>query len=177
MAVTYAAAGVAAGLSGTLLSDALQNPWVLGAFAALFVLLSLSMFGFYELQLPASLQSKLSDASNRMKGGTFWGVFAMGVLSALIVGPCVAAPLAGALLYINQTRDAAAGRVGSVCHGAGHGGAAAGGRAVRRHAAAAGGRLDADGQELLRRHAAGAGDLDHLSGDPAWRICCCGRRC
>jgi len=106
MAVTYALAGVAAGLSGTLLSNALQNPWVLGAFAALFVLLSLSMFGFYELQLPASLQSKLSDASNRMKGGTFWGVFAMGVLSALIVGPCVAAPLAGALLYINKSRDA-----------------------------------------------------------------------
>jgi thiol:disulfide interchange protein DsbD len=106
MAITYALAGVAAGLSGTLLSNALQNPWVLGAFALLFVVLSLSMFGFYELQLPAALQTKLSRGSNRMKGGTFWGVFAMGVLSALIVGPCVAAPLAGALLYINQSRDA-----------------------------------------------------------------------
>ena len=109
MAITYALAGVGAGLSGTLLSNVLQNPWVLGAFAALFVLLSLSMFGFYELQLPSALQSKLSDTSNKVKGGTFWGVFIMGVLSALIVGPCVAAPLAGALLYINQTRDAALG--------------------------------------------------------------------
>jgi cytochrome c biogenesis protein CcdA len=96
MAITYALAGIGAGLSGTLLSNALQNPWVLSAFAGLFVLLSLSMFGFYDLQLPSSLQSKLSDTSNKVKGGTFWGVFVMGVLSALIVGPCVAAPLAGA---------------------------------------------------------------------------------
>lgn len=109
MAVTYAAAGVAAGLSGTLLSGALQNPWVLGAFALLFVVLALSMFGFYELQFPSGLQSRLSVASNRFRGGTLWGVFAMGILSALIVGPCVAAPLAGALLYINQTRDAVLG--------------------------------------------------------------------
>ena len=106
MAVTYALAGVGAGLSGTLLSNALQNPWVLGAFAALFVVLSLSMFGLYELQLPAAFQSRLADTSNKVGGGTLWGVFTMGVLSALIVGPCVAAPLAGALLYINQTRDA-----------------------------------------------------------------------
>lgn len=112
MAVTYAAAGVAAGLSGTLLSSALQTPWVLGAFALLFVVLSLSMFGFYDLQLPAALQSSLSEASNRMRGGTLWGVLAMGVLSAVIVGPCVAAPLAGALLYINQTRDAVLGGTG-----------------------------------------------------------------
>ncbi|MCW5622527.1 MAG: protein-disulfide reductase DsbD [Burkholderiales bacterium] len=109
MALTYAAAGVAAGLSGTLLSAALQNPWVLGSFALLFVLLALSMFGFYELQVPSALQSRLSSASNRLHGGTLWGVFAMGVLSALIVGPCVAAPLAGALLYINHTRDAVLG--------------------------------------------------------------------
>jgi thiol:disulfide interchange protein DsbD len=112
MAVTYAAAGIAAGLSGTLLASALQTPWVLGAFAALFVVLALSMFGVYELQLPAALQSSLSGASNRMRGGTFWGVLAMGVLSAVIVGPCVAAPLAGALLYINQTRDAVLGGTG-----------------------------------------------------------------
>jgi len=112
MAVTYAAAGVAAGLSGTLLASALQTPWVLGAFAVLFVALALSMFGLYELQLPTALQSSLSDASNRMRGGTYWGVLAMGVLSAVIVGPCVAAPLAGALLYINQTRDAVLGGSG-----------------------------------------------------------------
>jgi thioredoxin:protein disulfide reductase len=109
MAVTYALAGIGAGLSGTLLSNALQNPWVLATFAALFVALSLSMFGFYELQLPSVFQSKLSNTSNKVRGGTFWGVFIMGVLSALIVGPCVAAPLAGALLYINQTRNAVLG--------------------------------------------------------------------
>ena len=109
MAAAYAAAGVAAGLSGSMLSAALQNAWVLGGFAMVFVILSLSMFGFYELQLPAFLQSKLSEESGHLKGGSLHGVAAMGALSALIVGPCVAAPLAGALLYIAQTRDAALG--------------------------------------------------------------------
>lgn len=111
MAITYAAAGVAAGLSGDLISNALQTPWVLGSFAAVFVLLSLSMFGFYELQLPSSWQSKLSDTSNRLHGGHLSGVFVMGALSAVIMGPCVAAPLAGALLYIGQTHDAVLGGV------------------------------------------------------------------
>jgi thiol:disulfide interchange protein DsbD len=106
MALTYAAAGVAAGLSGTLLATALQNAWVLGAFALVFVVLSFSMFGFYELQLPTALQSKLSEESGHLQGGRGVGVFLMGALSALIVGPCVAAPLAGALLYIGQTGDA-----------------------------------------------------------------------
>ena len=105
MAVTYAAAGVAAGLSGAMLSAALQNPWVLGAFAAVFVLLAFAMFGFYELQLPAALQTRLAEVSGRLPGGQYSGVFVMGALSALIVGPCVAAPLAGALLYISQSRD------------------------------------------------------------------------
>lgn len=105
MAITYAIAGVAAGLSGTMLSAALQNAWVLGSFALIFVLLSLSMFGFYELQLPGSLQTKLSEEAGHLKGGHLTSVFGMGALSALIVGPCVAAPLAGALLYISQTRD------------------------------------------------------------------------
>ncbi len=109
MAVTYAAAGVAAGLTGTLISSALQNPWVLGAFALVFVVLSFSMFGFYELQLPVALQSKLSEESGHLQGGRGIGVFLMGALSALIVGPCVAAPLAGALLYIGQTGDAVLG--------------------------------------------------------------------
>lgn len=109
MALTYAAVGVAAGLSGTLLSAALQNAWVLGAFALIFVILSLSMFGFYELQLPTTLQSKLSEESSHLQGGRGIGVFLMGALSALIVGPCVAAPLAGALLYIGQTGDAVLG--------------------------------------------------------------------
>ena len=105
MAITYALAGVAAGLSGAMLAAALQSPWVLGGFAAVFVALALSMFGFYELQLPVALQNRLAEASNRLHGGHFAGVFPMGVLSALIVGPCVAAPLAGALLYISQSRD------------------------------------------------------------------------
>jgi len=105
MAIAYAIAGVAAGLSGAMLSAALQNPWVLGTFAAVFVLLALSMFGAYDLQLPPALQSRLAETSNRLPGGKYTGVFAMGVLSALIVGPCVAAPLAGALLYISQSRD------------------------------------------------------------------------
>ncbi|MFZ2524670.1 MAG: protein-disulfide reductase DsbD, partial [Candidatus Ferrigenium altingense] len=97
--------------SGSLISNALQTPWVLGSFSALFVLLSLSMFGFYEFQLPAALQSKLTDTSNRLHGGHLSGVFVMGALSAIIMGPCVAAPLAGALLYIGQTHDAVLGGV------------------------------------------------------------------
>ncbi len=105
MAITYALAGVAAGLLGTLLSSTLQNPWVLSGFAAGFVLLALSMFGFYELQLPSALQSRLAVTTNKLHGGHFASVFVMGVLSALIVGPCVAAPLAGALLYISQSGD------------------------------------------------------------------------
>jgi len=109
MAATYALAGVAAGLSGTMLTAALQNAWVLGSFALVFVLLSLSMFGFYELQLPSAVQSRLADSASHRKGGSLGGVVIMGVLSALIVGPCVAAPLAGALLYIAQTGDAVLG--------------------------------------------------------------------
>ncbi len=109
MAVTYAAAGVAAGLTGTLLSSALQSTWALGGFALVFVVLSLSMFGFYELQLPTALQSKLSEEAGHLRGGRGIGVFVMGALSALIVGPCVAAPLAGALLYIGKTHDAVLG--------------------------------------------------------------------
>jgi thiol:disulfide interchange protein DsbD len=105
MAITYAAAGVVAGLSGALLSAALQSAWVLGAFAGIFVALAGAMFGFYELQLPATLQTRLASVTNTMRGGRMLGVFTMGALSALIVGPCVAAPLAGALLYISQSRD------------------------------------------------------------------------
>ena len=105
MAITYALAGVAAGLLGTMLSAALQNPWMLGIFALIFVALALSMFGIYELQLPNALQTRLSVASGHLHGGHFASVFTMGVLSALIVGPCIAAPLAGALLYISQQGD------------------------------------------------------------------------
>ena len=105
MALVYTSLGVAAGLAGEGLAGALQKPWVLVLFALLLVLLSLSMFDVYQLQLPVALQSKLGKASGGLKRGRFAGVFFMGALSALIVGPCVAAPLAGTLVYISQTRD------------------------------------------------------------------------
>ena len=105
MALVYTALGMAAGLAGEGLAAALQNAWVLGAFALLLVGLSLSMFGVYELQMPGSVQTRLTEASSRLQGGQYAGVFLMGGLSALIVGPCVAAPLAGALVYISRSRD------------------------------------------------------------------------
>ncbi|WP_414041664.1 protein-disulfide reductase DsbD [Acidithiobacillus sp. M4-SHS-6] len=100
MALTYTIAGVLAAITGAYLQAAFQSPWVLGTFALIFALLSLSMFGFYELQMPSSLQTRLSRMG---KGGHLFSSFIMGALSALIVGPCVAAPLAGALLFISQT--------------------------------------------------------------------------
>jgi len=109
MAVAYAAAGIAAAYSGGMIAAALQNAWVLGAFALVFVVLALSMFGFYELRLPGFLHQRLHGAQQRIRGGQIASVAAMGVLSAVIVSPCVAAPLAGALLYISQTRDVALG--------------------------------------------------------------------
>ncbi len=105
MALTYTLAGVLAGLFGANLQAALQNPWVIGTFSGLFVLLAFAMFGFYDLQLPSGLQTRLSKLSHNQKGGTLAGVAIMGVLSALIVGPCMAAPLAGALIYIGQSGD------------------------------------------------------------------------
>ena len=105
MAIVYTALGIAAGLIGEGLSAALQNPWVLSAFALVMVGLALSMFGVYQLQMPSSLQDKLTAVSNRHSAGKLFGVFMMGALSALIVGPCVAAPLAGALVYISQSRN------------------------------------------------------------------------
>ncbi|MBC7994591.1 MAG: protein-disulfide reductase DsbD [Rhizobacter sp.] len=105
MALVYTAFGVASALAGEGLGAALQNVWVLGGFALVLAIFSLSMFGVYELQMPASLQNRLTQASQGFKGGQHVGVFAMGGISSLIVGPCVAAPLAGALVYISQTRD------------------------------------------------------------------------
>ncbi len=105
MAVVYTAFGVAAGLAGEGLAAALQNPWVLGTFALGLVALSLSMFGVYNLQLPSSIAGRFNAAAHKLPAGRVAGVCAMGGVSALIVSPCVAAPLAGALLYLSQTRD------------------------------------------------------------------------
>ncbi|WP_426162235.1 protein-disulfide reductase DsbD [Pseudoduganella sp. R-34] len=106
MALVYTSLGVAAGLAGEGLAGALQKPWVLMTFGALLVALALSMFDVYQLQLPSALQTRLSSASGNLSGGRLAAVFTMGAVSALIVGPCVAGPLAGALLYISQTGNA-----------------------------------------------------------------------
>ncbi len=109
MAVTYTIAGVLAGLFGENLQATFQNPWIISSFVLIFILLALSMFGFYELQLPASLQSRLADMSNRQQSGNLVGVAIMGFLSALIVGPCVAPPLMAALIVIGASGDAVLG--------------------------------------------------------------------
>jgi len=109
MAMTYTIVGILVGLSGENIQAWFQNPWIIGSFAAIFVALSFSMFGFYELQMPASIQSKLTNISNSQQGGNIAGVAIMGFLSALIVGPCVTAPLVGALIYIAETGDAVLG--------------------------------------------------------------------
>ncbi len=106
MSVAYAIAGVLAGVFGANIQSLLQNPYVIFTFSGIFVLLALSMFGFYDLELPKSLQNKINEKSNIQKGRGMLGVAIMGFLSALIVGPCVAAPLAGALIYIGQSGDA-----------------------------------------------------------------------
>lgn len=109
MALVYTSLGVAAGLLGEGLSAALQNPWILSAFAVLMIALSLSMFGVYQLQMPAGIQTRLTYFSEGQRNGKMAGVFLMGAISALIVGPCVAAPLAGALVYISQTKNVVVG--------------------------------------------------------------------
>jgi thiol:disulfide interchange protein DsbD len=108
-ALTYTLFGILAALFGENLQTLFQQPWIIGLFSAVFVVLSLSMFGFYNLQLPAALQTKLHNSSVRHQDGSLWGAAIMGALSSLIVGPCVAAPLAGALIFIGQTGDAVLG--------------------------------------------------------------------
>ncbi|AXE32422.1 thiol:disulfide interchange protein [Chromobacterium phragmitis] len=121
MALTYAALGAAAAAMGANLQAALQTPWALGVFAALFVLLALAMFGVYELQLPAFIRDRLNQASQRQQGGTLGGAAGMGVLSALLVGPCMTAPLAGALLYISESGDVLKGSLALLAMGLGMG--------------------------------------------------------
>jgi len=121
MALTYSVLGLVAGLFSLNLQAASQNVWVLSFFSGVFVFLALSMFGFYELQLPSSWQSKLSSSQSEAGRGTLKGAAVMGVLSAVIVGPCVAPPLAGALLYISQTGDAVLGGLALFAMGLGFG--------------------------------------------------------
>lgn len=104
-ALMYTVFGILAALFGSNLQVISQEPWVIAGFAAVFVVLSLSMFGFYNLQLPSALQAKLHQSSDQHRDGSYWGAAIMGALSSLIVGPCVAAPLAAALMYIGQTGD------------------------------------------------------------------------
>ncbi len=108
-ALTYTGFGILAALFGSNLQATFQQPWIIGLFSSFFVLLSLSMFGFYELEIPNSLKTKLHNSSVRHRDGSLWGAAIMGALSSLIVGPCVAAPLAGALIYIGQTGNAVLG--------------------------------------------------------------------
>ncbi len=123
MSVTYASAGIVTGLLGASanIQAYLQAPAVLITFSIIFVILALSMFGFYELQLPAGIRNKLNDTSQNIKGGQSIGVFIIGALSALIVSPCVSAPLAGALLYISATADATLGGLSLFAMGLGMG--------------------------------------------------------
>ena len=109
MALVYAALGVLAALAGSNLAALLQTPWILGSFAGLFVILALPMFGFFELQLPAFLRDRLDNASRQQNGGSLVGAGVLGALSGLLVGPCMTAPLAGALLYIAQSGNAVQG--------------------------------------------------------------------
>ncbi len=109
MALTFTVAGVLVGQSGKNIAPVLQNPWVLGAFAGIFVLLALSMFGFYEIQMPSFIQSKATVASNRLSGGRVLSVFVMGALSAVIIGPCAAPPVFAALAFVSHTGDAVLG--------------------------------------------------------------------
>ncbi len=111
MAVTYTAVGVISGLLGADIQSAMQNPWVLTTFALMFFALALSLFGYYEIQLPSKWQSKINSASDSAQGQGIVGIAIMGFLSAFIIGPCVAPPLAGAVLFISQTGDAFLGGV------------------------------------------------------------------
>ncbi|QAY87317.1 protein-disulfide reductase DsbD [Pseudomonas arsenicoxydans] len=106
MALVYAAMGVLAAMLGANLQALLQNPWLLGSFAAVFVLLALPMFGFFELQLPVAVRDRLENVSRNQRGGSLIGAGVLGALSGLLVGPCMTAPLAGALLYIAQSGNA-----------------------------------------------------------------------
>lgn len=109
MAITYTLLGIVVALAGAQFQAMFQHPIVLIGLSILFIFLALSMFGVFNLALPSSWQNKLNSISNNQKGGSFWGVLAMGAISGLVASPCTTAPLTGALLYISQTGDIALG--------------------------------------------------------------------
>ena len=158
--VVFTIAGVVAGLAGANLQAAFQKPWILWSFAILFVLLSLSMFGFYELQLPSSWQSKIADISNKQKGGSLIGVAIMGLLSALIVGPVRRAAARGGRALHQPDARSGVRRRRAVRAESRHGRAAGRVRHRCRKTAAARGRVDGRGQSRVRRAVPRPCDLD-----------------
>jgi thiol:disulfide interchange protein DsbD len=121
MAATYAAVGVVAGLAGANLQATLQSPWLLSVFAVLFLMLAGSLFGLFELRMPSAVMNRVESSSRKRSGGSVAGAAALGLFSALLVGPCMTAPLAGALLYIGQTGSAVQGGLALFALGVGMG--------------------------------------------------------
>ena len=121
MSLTYAVAGIIVAVSGTNIQASLQNPYVIGAISLLFFIFALAMFKFFDIQMPKSIQTVMTQLSNKQKSGSYGDVAVMGVLSALIVGPCVTAPLIGALIYIASTVDVLVGGIALFSLGIGMG--------------------------------------------------------
>ena len=121
MSLTYAVAGIIVAVSGTNIQASLQNPYVIGAISLLFFIFALAMFKFFDIQMPKSIQTVMTQLSNKQKSGSYGDVAVMGVLSALIVGPCVTAPLIGALIYIASTGDVLVGGIALFSLGIGMG--------------------------------------------------------
>ena len=177
MALTYTIAGAAFAAAGRQVQAVFQQPWIILLFAALFIALALSMFGLYTLQMPAAIQSRLSDSSNQQRAGTFGGVAVMGALSALIVTACVAPALVGALLVISQGGDVVRGAIALFAMSLGMGtplliiGTSAG------QTPAEGRRVDGHGQAAVRRADAGRGGLDARAPGQRSRGRCCSIAC
>ena len=121
LSLTYAVAGIIVAVSGTNIQASLQNPYVIGAISLLFFIFALAMFKFFDIQMPKSIQTVMTQLSNKQKSGSYGDVAVMGVLSALIVGPCVTAPLIGALIYIASTGDVLVGGIALFSLGIGMG--------------------------------------------------------
>jgi thiol:disulfide interchange protein DsbD len=157
MSLSYAALGMVIGYFGARanIQTWLQTPAVLVVFAGVFTALAFSMFGFYELQLPAVLRDRLTAVNQRQQGGTLWSTGLMGAVSALVVSPCVSAPLAGTLVYISSTGDALLGAAALFPAGHGHGRAADHGRRHRRQTPAARRAMDGHGQDRVWGRTAG----------------------